>query len=199
MVIERLTRADRDEIVRVLIDSFAEYPVMRFMVGSGPNYLERLAVLVGFFADARFARSFPVLGVRDQGRLAGVALVSEPNPEESPPEVRALFAQLAADLGADVLERMERYDASGGHELPVQPFHYLGMVGVPPEHQGKGYGGALVEAVKDLARDHENSSGVCLHTEMQENVPLYEHLGFETVFEADIEGIHTHRMFWKNA
>jgi hypothetical protein len=41
-------------------------------------------------------------------------------------------------------------------------------------------------------------AGVCLSTEDPENVPMYLHLGFEVVSEADIDEIHTWSLRWPN-
>ena len=197
MTVERLTRGHRGEVVRVLTASFLDYPATTYMLGTSPDFTDRLAVLCGFFTDARFARGYPVLGVREGGDLAGVALVSEPDPADRPPEIAVLFGQLETVLGAAVLRRMRRYEDAGHDLVPPQPHHFLGMVGVLPEHQGKGYGRRLIEATQELAVQHPRSTGVCLHTEVPANVGFYRHLGFETVFEADVEGVHTWCMFWK--
>lgn len=57
-----------------------------------------------------------------------------------------------------------------------QPFAYLRYVGVAPEGQGKGWGGALVRA--GISRAAEQGQGVLLETATASNVAIYSRLGF---------------------
>ncbi|MEO0688906.1 MAG: GNAT family N-acetyltransferase [Pseudomonadota bacterium] len=61
------------------------------------------------------------------------------------------------------------------HPRP-QPHSYLRYVGVAPEAQGKGWGGALVRA--GVSRAHEKGLGVLLETATPSNVAIYSRLGF---------------------
>ena len=42
-------RASAEEVARVVCEAFAEYPVMRYVLGDHVNYAARLRVLIGFF------------------------------------------------------------------------------------------------------------------------------------------------------
>ncbi len=198
MIVERLTPVDRAEATRVLVESFYDYPYMRLMLrSSGEAYPEHLDEFVRFVLDARFTRRHPVLGLREGGDLGAVATVVEPGPSERSPEIQQLFDDLEAALGEEPMELMSEWEEKSHIGRPDEPFHYLGMLGVLPDQQGKGLGGKLVRAVKDLAFEHAGSTGVCLNTEVESNVALYEHLGFEVVGEADVDDVHTWCMFWR--
>jgi ribosomal protein S18 acetylase RimI-like enzyme len=69
------------------------------------------------------------------------------------------------------------------------------MIGVLRDAQGQGCGGKLMDAVHRLAATDPDSAGVCLNTEVTDNVALYEHLGYRILAERDIEGLHTWCMF----
>ncbi len=198
MRVESLAPVDRTEATRVLAESFHDYPYMTLVLrGSGDAYEERLDALIRFILDARFARQHPVLGIREAGALLAVATVVEPAPSERSPEVQRLYDELEAAIGEEALELMSLWEEKAHERTPQEPYHYLGMLGVVPGQQGKGLGGKLVRAVKDLAFEHAGSSGVCLNTELESNVALYRHLGFEVVAEADVEDIHTWCLYWR--
>lgn len=64
-------------------------------------------------------------------------------------------------------------------ELMPKPHWYLEAIGVEPEHQGAGFGSALVRA--GMARADRDKTPVYLETEAAGNVAYYEHLGFDVV------------------
>lgn len=197
MKIENLRSVDRDGAARVLAESFRDYPVMQYFLDVVEGeYESSLLTLMRFYCDTRLARGFPPLGIREGDVIAATALVSVPTSGPRPPEVEKLFVRLARDLGEPAMERMRAYDEAGSEHMPPEPYHYLGMLGVLPASQGRGYGGALVAAVKELAKADPDSGGVCLHTEVERNVPLYEHLGFETLGIQEISGMRSWCMFW---
>ena len=61
------------------------------------------------------------------------------------------------------------------HPRP-QPHYYLRYVGVAPDAQGKGWGGAIIRA--GIARAAKQGCGVLLETATQSNVAIYSRLGF---------------------
>jgi len=77
------------------------------------------------------------------------------------------------------------------HPKP-QPHAYLRYVGVAPEAQGKGWGGAIVRA--GVARAAEKGLGVLLETATESNVAIYTRLGFEITEEWDVPDGGPH--FW---
>ena len=71
------------------------------------------------------------------------------------------------------------------HPKP-QPHWYLRYVGVAPDAQGKGLGGAMIRA--GIARAAQHGCGVLLETATQSNVAIYARLGFETIDEWSVPG-----------
>jgi ribosomal protein S18 acetylase RimI-like enzyme len=64
--------------------------------------------------------------------------------------------------------------------------HYLGMIGIRPDEQGRGIGRRLIDAVKDRARSYPESTGITLNTECESNLLFYEKVGFLKGSEADV-------------
>ena len=73
------------------------------------------------------------------------------------------------------------------HKLRAPFRHwYLEFIGVKPELQGKGYAGTLLRAM--FARLDKEHLPCYLETQNPDNVPIYQHYGFEVVEEAVIPG-----------
>src|ERR1044072_10053582 len=72
-------RDTRDEVARVICEAFADYPVMRYVLGDRDDYPARLRTLIGFFHGARVLRDDAIFGVVDGTELVGVALCSLPD------------------------------------------------------------------------------------------------------------------------
>jgi GNAT superfamily N-acetyltransferase len=196
MKIERLSREHKSEVVSVLSAAFHEYPVMRFVLKStGADYEKDLTALVGFFCEVRLTRDWPVLGIRaDDGSLAAAALVNDlllnplPLPEQP-------LQELKQTIGDEAYERLVAYEHQSSIGEPKVLHHFLGMIGVHPHYQKKGYAAALMNFVKEIASKNPQSIGVCLSTEIPWNVRFYEHHGYRVISEADVGELHSWCMF----
>ncbi len=190
VAVERLDRGAREQAVRVLTAAFHDYPVMRFVIGPDPDYEGKLDALVGFYCDKRFLRGWPVLGIREGGETVAVALVSTPLPRHPASVLDGPMERLRDRLGEAAWERMRRFELASDRNEPEGRHHFVGMLGVVPRRQGRGYGMRLLRHVRALALE-EGSDGVCLSTEDPGNLPFYERAGFRVVAEADVDDLHT--------
>jgi GNAT superfamily N-acetyltransferase len=184
-------RASAEEVARVVGEAFADYPVMRYVLGDQGDYPARLRTLIGFFHGARVLRDDAIFGIIDGKELVGVALCSLPD-RVAPPALEQLRERTWAELGADA---RARYDDCVRAWEPVgvaKPNVHVNMLAVPPRHQGRGFGRALLERVHAMSRERGDSRGVTLTTESERNVALYRHLGYEVVGQRTIApGIET--------
>lgn len=179
--IRRLPPAEVESVIDVLCEAFADYPVMRFVIGSGvEDYPRRLRRLVGFFVMARALRDEPLLAALRANEALGAATVSIPG-GESPSALADLREEVWRRLGADA---RARYDACGDAWAPLGvevPHIHLNMIGVRPGFRGLGLARRLLEAVQELSRATPGSQGVTLTTESPDNVAFYERAGYEVV------------------
>lgn len=197
--VEHLSWAHKTEAVEALAFAFQDYPVMRYVLkDAGSKYGEYLRALIGFFVDSRLMREWPLLGVRWEGRLAAVAAVNSPGKKPRPKELQDAYRRMTELIGPDATSRLEAFERATGGLVPDTLFHYLGMVGVRPEWRGRGLAGKLIHHLHALSEADPLSTGVCLSTEDAANVPLYRHLGYRVVGEADVGDIHTWTMFRRN-
>lgn len=198
MTVERLNRSDKEDAVSVLVSAFHEYPVMRYILKSdGEKYDSDLKALMEFFCESRLTREFPLLGIRDSDELVAAAAISEPEFKPRSPELNKVYSDLTMTIGEEAIARYESYEKKANPGLDV-PHYFLGIIGVVQAHQGKGYAKNIIEEVQRMSEAHPKSKGVCLCTEDSPNVPLYEHIGYKVISEADVGEIHTWAMFRKN-
>ena len=94
------------------------------------------------------------------------------------------------------MARFGRYNEACEATDPGHLAHYLGMIGVRPDSQGRGLGRQLIDAVKDRARSDPESTGITLNTECETNLPFYEKMGFTKGSEADVGPLHTWSFYW---
>ena len=187
--------ATADEVVRVVCEAFADYPVMRYVLGEQGGYPERLRTLIGFFHGARVLRDDAILGISDGHELCGVALCSLPDRLE-PPELDLLRDRTWAALGADARARYDDCVRAWESTGVAEPNIHVNMLAVVPGYQGRGLARVLLERVQAMSRERADSRGVTLSTESERNVALYEHLGYRVVGQATIAaGVETWDFF----
>jgi GNAT superfamily N-acetyltransferase len=95
----------------------------------------------------------------------------------------------AMRMGREAGRRMQVFSSgleTKHREIIGDTHWYLQLLGVDPEHQGKGYAGRLLR--ERLTRIDEEGLACYLETELAKNVPLYEHFGFRTVEEYPVPG-----------
>jgi ribosomal protein S18 acetylase RimI-like enzyme len=195
MEVQWLSRTEKPEIVSVLASAFHEYPVLRFVLRTTSEEYERqLKALVGFNTEVRLMRGHPVLGIRTNGSLIAAALLDEPFVD--PPQLpQRMLEELRMAIGDEAYQRNFLYETESSRFEPESPHHFLGMIGVLPEHQGKGYARDLLNEIRKISLAHPTSSGVCLSTEDSDNVRLYQRFGYNVIAEMDILEMHSWCMF----
>lgn len=193
--VRRVGPAEVADVVSVLAASFADYPALRYVLGGGseepggpegrrgPHRLERL---LGFFVGARLVRGEPILGIGPPGALRAVALISYPGRIQSPPSLVERREALWAALGSGARARYEDFGRATEPFGVDAPHLHLNMLGVRPSAQGTGLARRILDAVHTLSADSSWSEGVALTTEVESNVPLYEHFGYRVVGRARV-------------
>ena len=197
MTIEQLTYDDKAEAVEILATAFYNYPVMRYVLDRGVQYDAHIRELVGFYLETRYTRDFPILGLRADGQLQSVAGINAPESVQWPESLQAKYAELKGIIGPAAIERMEAFESECDASEPQIPHYFLGIIGVRPEAQGKGFAGAIIKRLKEMSIAHATSQGICLTTESEANIALYKHLGFRLIDETRIGDLHSRCLFWE--
>ena len=170
MTIRPATATDHDAAAATVAAAFDPYPWTRWAIPQDgyPDRLYRLQRLyLGYALDAGIV-------LVDDDLRAVIALLPPDAPEPAPDMQR----EVAALHG-------DRVNALAATNVPPQPdgAWNLATVGVHPDNQGAGLGGATVEA--GLAA--VGGAAVALETSDERNVRLYERAGFEVTAITRIE------------
>ena len=184
--VEPVAADDVEGALDVLCDAFHDYPVMRFVLGTEREYEQRLRTLIRMFTLARVLRQEPLLGVRIDGVLRGVALVSNPAGPPAPAAFTELRERVWDELGAEARERYEVLTSAWSRFTVEGPQLHLNMLAVERPFQGQGISSALLHAVHAMAERIPDSIGVTLSTEARVNLRIYERFGYRIIGHAVI-------------
>lgn len=170
--IKSATASDEHQTVDVVVRAFNEDPATRWIFPDPDVYESSFPELVRSFAGRAFEENsaYFVEG------FFGAALWLPPGIHPDEPAVIALLNRTVPESNQqDVFAVFEQM----GNFHPNEPHWYLPLIGVDPDHQGKGYGSALMEHAL-IPCDRENKLAY-LESSNARNVPLYERYGFEVI------------------
>jgi GNAT superfamily N-acetyltransferase len=180
----KIFRCGPDRIRRcaeVLAAAFEDDPLWVYVI---PEVSERIRILPPAFD--RFLRYFFMFGevyVAGDEIIGVAAWLPAAYWQGTPERDRACGADdLSSVMGIAATRRFGDYVAflEQLHERALPGSHwYLPQLGVHPEHQGHGAGGALLQPI--LMRADAEGLPCYLETEKLRNVPFYRRHGFENV------------------
>jgi len=179
ITIDKLTRRDEREATASLAAAFAEYPLL---VALCPDAKRRPRVTEAF-CRVLLRHSIRAGGAFATADRAAVACALPPG-WEWPTDLSflpdggiSLFWRLGW-RGGRLLMRLEReFDAARESHTCKRPHWYLYLLGVRPEMQGKGLSRTVLQPLFEIA--DRDKLPLYLETMTEENVPIYQKLGFE--------------------
>lgn len=191
-----LTRPDQVAVSALLTEAFEADPAYAyFLSGCSPTKKDHYrALLIRFVVAYHCQSGMPVWGTTLNGKLVACALVEAPGPEWR--RALALLWQLPRLIGRVPLssvQHMNQYARVSRQGLPNTIRHYLIKIGVSANHQGQGLGKSLISAIVNHYQQSEGLMG--LDTENPDNVPLYEHLGFQLHDQLTLDSLRIYRMY----
>jgi GNAT superfamily N-acetyltransferase len=173
------TIADLDGLTTTLTAAFEHDPLWSWAFPDP----EDLAVWWRFYI--RSALRYPC--VRVTGECAAVAVWIPPDGTELTEEEEERLAPIIRDLigprAGDVMELLERFEASHPRE---RPHYYLSLLGTHPDHRGQGLGMGLLS--ENLGRIDAEGVPAYLESTNPGNDPRYERVGFRRVGEFTTPG-----------
>lgn len=181
--LRRLTLADLDDAAAVLGRAFVDNPSWRALFPHIPLAEREPPVrkMMRGFTRATL-RQGEVTGAFVDGALAGVSLVLPPG--RYPYRPRAFLDIALASLQRRTLRSIPHLlaiDGWQGRNHLAGPHHYLYVLGVEPQLQGRGVGGALLGKI-DVEADRDGVPAY-LETDKEENLAVYRRHGYEVVLE----------------
>jgi ribosomal protein S18 acetylase RimI-like enzyme len=157
----------------VLGRAFADDPVWTWLV-RGRRSEERAGAVLAHLVRSQVGRGGELWAGADLEAVAAWV------PPHTPPvrEVDYLrqLPRVLVPLGAGGLRRLLPLAETDRHH-PKEPHWYLAVLGTDPAHQGRGFGGALIEPF--IERADEGGVGCYLESSKESNVAFYRRFGFE--------------------
>lgn len=197
-----LTGADKAAFVETMRAAFAADPlfVALFGAASGQPADSQRAAFLSFLFDMNRLLGGRPRGQFVSGRLVGCSLLEPAAPKPWVASVRLLaaavrFVPVWLHVGSRTSKLLNRYLVCTRAAAPAQPLHYLSMIGVRPDEQGRGWGKALMADALEQAAGDPDSSGVALDTENAANVLMYERWGFLASPAIELGSLAVYPMF----
>lgn len=182
-------RSDQAAIVETLSLAFQDDPAISWIMPDAARRKARLPILF----ETLFTSDLPAGMVLKSPDNEACSLWRAPGKADIGPWelVKSLIPMLRV-FGSGIARGIAVSNALDAHHPKGFSYWYLHFVGVRPEWQGKGWGGAIIR--EGLARSAAEGVPSYLETATPQNVPLYLRLGFEIVDEWDVPGGGPH--FW---
>jgi len=174
----RSARQDEmSQTVACIVAAFITDPIGRFAWPSPHQYLEGMALAARAFAGASFEH-----GTADvTADFCGAGLWLPPGVHPESEALEKVFRDTAkSEHLDDLLATFEKMD----EWHPEESHWHLPLVGVEPNAQGRGLGGALMRHA--TARADEDGMLAYLESSNPRNISLYERHGFEVMGKIQI-------------
>lgn len=183
-----VSRTEGKQAAQTLARAFYDYPLLRYYY---PDDARREKISYFFVASGIYSGIYRGEVYTTSVNMEGIAvwILSDYYSMAFSRIIRSVPFSVILGLLRNGFQKMQPVGdyLDKSHER-LAPFKhmYLQMIGVDPQHQGKGYGGKLIKPM--LARLDEEKMLCYLETLDEKNVGLYEHLGFKLIEESDISG-----------
>lgn len=185
--------------------AFVNDPLIRAIVApadpedAGPRMTRLFNVILrGHRSDGQ-----PVVGVMHGGRVGGAAIIEQVG---RPPGAVAVVLH-----GLSLLPELMRAAGLGGvvravavldtltRNRPPEPHLYLNVLGVEPALQGRHFGVAMLDYLRDQVALRPELAGVYLETATEANVAYYSRFGYRVLTEIYPLGVRVWRMMQPRA
>lgn len=189
------------ETARVLGRAFVDDPLIRAILPPIDDASERARRMGQLFAIALASQRSsgqPVVGILHDGSVGAAAIIEQ---VPKPPTLASIVLH-----GFTLIPALARTGGTGGmrraiavldvlsHNRPSQPHLYLNVLGVEPHLQGRHFGIALLDWLRDQIGLRKDLIGVYLETATETNVAYYSHRGYRVTGEIYPLGVHMWQM-----
>ncbi len=188
-----LSSRDHAAFIDIVTASFRDDPLFVHLFPEGPasSARERRA-FVSFLLDINRVFGGTPQGLFVNGRMVAAWLLEPPLPRWKH-GIASLLAVVRGiptliSLGASRMQWLNAYAERTRRALPAGDYHYLVMLGVHPDRQGRGHGGAALRAIAATVEARGDSQGIGLDTENEANVALYERFGYTSLGPQSLDG-----------
>ncbi len=175
--IRSATPDEMPEAVGTIVAAFITDPLARFAWPSPHDYLRAMPLATREIGGESFKQGTAYVSAD----FTGAALWLPPGVHPNGEAVEKVFRDTAKPEHLDdLLDTFEKMDQL----RPQEPHWHLPLIGVEPNAQGKGLGGALMRHA--VARCDQEEAPAYLQSTNPRNISLYERHGFEVMGEVQV-------------
>lgn len=203
--LSKLTKSDKPAFVSLMSRAFSRDPLFMYVFGDSELDSEArksVTAFLSFLFDKSFLFHEEVWGIFDEDSLLGTYVVEKPQTSKLP-NIKGGFLlisrliPLVFQLSGKTLILLNSYMRITRSAAPPWKHHYLIMIGVKPEAQGKGVGKTMMQHLFQTTQADPESQGIALDTEKEENVALYQKLGFTLREQTKIDNVPVYCMVYQ--
>ncbi len=177
IAIRSATRDETSQAVASIVAAFITDPFARFAWPSVLDHLQAMALATREYASESFEHGTAYVSED----CCGAALWLPPGVEANGEALEKVFRDTAKpEHLEDLLASFEKMEQCH----PEEPHWYLPMIGVEPNAQGRGLGGALMRHA--VARCDQEGALAYLESTNPRNISLYERHGFEAMGQIQV-------------
>ena len=183
MKIIKANWADKEIVVSILRESFAQDPQINYIVGEGGNKEKRFKRLMSYGFEQAIVNGKVEL-TEDKKAVAIWR-----NHHSNKMTIRLLIENIRflIDFGFNRLATISKMEKTIGANYPKDDsFYYLWFIGTLPQMQGKGYASKLLNSWLEKAQKERVE--VYLETSTESNLAYYQKKGFELYDKIMLEG-----------
>lgn len=180
-----MTDAHLDRVGAIMARSFHDEPVMQYTLPDPERRPGQIRWLFGKIAQ--YAIRHGLAYTTEDVRGFSIWLAPGDPDMQVLRLIRLGVATAPARLGLKSLFRLMHFSRIKDgihHQAAPHPHWYLLMIGVDPDAQGSGIGGAMVKPVFEIA--DADGLDCYLETAIENNTKIFGKYGFETAVEADV-------------
>ncbi len=122
-----------------------------------------------------------MIGLSVNNKLVGIALLGSPAVRLNLAEQFNWRIRMMLTAGLSSTRRYIDYHKQVKTCFPGNEYHQLPLMGIDAQHQHKGYGRVLLQAVEKLCGENSRSCGIGLDTGNTPYLKFYESMGYKPV------------------
>jgi ribosomal protein S18 acetylase RimI-like enzyme len=169
--------SEMPQAVATIVAAFVTDPIARFALLTPHDYLLGMPLQVRAFAGGSFQHGTAAVSANFGGAALWFPPGAHPDGEALEREFRNTADSAHLDDLLGTFEQLDRWH-------PEEPHWYLPMVGVEPNSQGSGIGGALMR--HGVERCDQEGASAYLESSNPRNISLYQRHGFEVMGQIQV-------------
>ncbi|GAB3022045.1 GNAT family N-acetyltransferase [Bowmanella dokdonensis] len=159
------------------------------------GYESRLRAAIREELNSFWVAKQPMVGLFEGERLLAVACVIKPDVCFGAGRFWHWRLKMLLTAGFFGTRQMVEKEQKVKEHVPAKHYHMLSFIGVHPDHQHRGLGHILMQAIDNLMMEDEGSEGVAVYVTLPKCLAFFADGQYQLVKELQVGHIKGHLMF----